>query len=140
MSDRHVRERNAGFRDSARLKSILKIVRQWGTRALDRVIIETTVFTRQVLNLLSDRAYRELQVTLAQRPDAGDLIKGGGGLRKLRCMIEGRGKRGGIRVIYYWAVRQDQVLFLLMYAKNERDDLTANQLKKLRTIIEAEYP
>jgi hypothetical protein len=104
------------------------------------VIIETTVFTRQVLNLLSDRAYRELQVTLAQRPDAGDLIKGGGGLRKLRCTIEGRGKRGGVRVIYYWAVRQDQVLLLLMYAKNERDDLTANQLKKLRTIIEAEYP
>ena len=50
--------------------------------------------------LLSDRAYRELQVTLAQQPDAGDLTKSGGGLRKLRFMIEGRGKRGGIRVIY----------------------------------------
>jgi hypothetical protein len=118
----------------------LTIVRQWGIKALDVVIIETTVFTRQVLNFLSDRAYRELQVTLAQRPDVGDLIKGGGGLRKLRCMTEGRGKRGGVRVIYYWAVRQDQVLLLLMYSKNERDDLTANQLKKLRTIIEAEYP
>jgi hypothetical protein len=75
-------------------------VRQWGIDDLDMVIIETTVFTRQVLNLLSDQAYRELQMTLAQRPDVGDLIKGGGGLRKVRCMIEGRGKRGGIRLIY----------------------------------------
>jgi len=65
------------------------------------------------------------------RPDAGDLIPGGGGLRKIRWSAQGRGKRGGVRVIYYWAVRQEQILMLLMYAKNERDDLTVEQLKVL---------
>ena len=74
------------------------------------------------------------------RPDAGDLIPGGGGLRKIRWSAQGRGKRGGVRVIYYWAVRQEQILMLLIYAKNERDDLTVEQLKVLRRIIEEEYP
>jgi hypothetical protein len=104
------------------------------------IIIETTVFTRQVLELLSEDEYRLLQLVLAGRPDAGVLIKGGGGLRKVRWAVEGRGKRGGVRVIYYWAVPQDQLLLLLMYPKNERDDLTPEELKRLRSIIEREYP
>jgi mRNA-degrading endonuclease RelE of RelBE toxin-antitoxin system len=104
------------------------------------VIIETTVFTRQVLKLLSDEEYRVLQSSLAERPDMGDLIKGSGGLRKVRWMTYGHGKRGGIRVIYYWAIQREQLVLLLMYSKNERDDLTSEQVKKLRTIIEADYP
>jgi len=103
------------------------------------VIIETTVFTRQVSELLSDQQYREFQLVLTERPEMGRLIKGGSGLRKVRWTIEGRGKRSGVRVIYYWAVEKDQVL-LLVYPKNERDDLTPAQIKKPRTIIEAEYP
>ena len=63
------------------------------------VIIETSVFTRQLLSLLSDEEYRKLQVALANRPNIGDLIKGSGGLRKVRWAIEGSGKRGGVRVI-----------------------------------------
>jgi mRNA-degrading endonuclease RelE of RelBE toxin-antitoxin system len=104
------------------------------------VIIETTVFTRQVLECLSEDEYRQLQLALAERPDAGDLIRGGGGLRKVRWAVEGRGKRGGVRVIYYWAVAQERILMLMMYRKGERDDLTSDQLKRLRTIIETEYP
>ncbi len=73
-------------------------------------------------------------------PAAGALIPGGHGLRKIRWLGSGRGKRGGVRVIYYWAVLQEQILMLLMYAKNERDDLTVEQLKVLRRIIEEEYP
>lgn len=61
-------------------------------------------------------------------------------MRKIRWIAQGRGKRGGVRVIYYWAVKQDRILMLLMYAKNERDDLTTEQLKVLRRIIEEEYP
>ncbi len=104
------------------------------------IIIETSIFTRQVQALLDDDDYRRLQTILVIRPDAGDLIPGGGGLRKIRWGTQGRGKRGGLRVIYYWAVRQDRILMLLMYAKNVQDDLTAEQLKVLRAIIEEEYP
>jgi hypothetical protein len=104
------------------------------------VIIETTVFTRQVVNLLPDKDYRSLQLTLANRPDTGDLIKGSGGLRKIRWAAVGQGKRGGARVIYYWAVPQDQILMLFMYPKSERADLTVSQIRVLRKIIEEEYP
>ena len=104
------------------------------------VVIETSIFTRQVQALLDDDDYRRLQTILVMRPDAGDLIPGGGGLRKIRWGAKGRGKRGGVRLIYYWAVQQERILMLLMYAKSELDNLTADQLKVLRRIIEEEYP
>jgi hypothetical protein len=63
------------------------------------VIIESSVFTRQVPELLPEGEYRQFQIFLADRPDVGDLIKGGGGLRKVRWAAKGRGKRGGVRVI-----------------------------------------
>ena len=69
----------------------------------------------------------------------GVVMMGSGGLRKVRWAAQGRGKRGGVRVIYYWAVEQDRLLMLLMYPKSERDDLTREQLKLLRKIVEEEY-
>jgi hypothetical protein len=105
------------------------------------IFIETSVFTRQVLGLLTDEEYRELQRSLAGRPGAGTLIKGSGGLRKVRWAPEGRGKRGGIRAIYFfWALEQQQLLRLLMYSKGERGDLTPGQVRALRRILEEEYP
>ena len=104
------------------------------------IIVETSIFTRRVQALLDDDDYRRLQMTLVMHPEAGDLIPGGGGLRKIRWGAKGQGKRGGVRTIYYWAVQQDRILMLLMYAKNEQDNLTAEQLKVLRKIIEEEYP
>ena len=104
------------------------------------VIVETSVFTKQVLDLLSDEAYQELQLELIKRPDWGVVIPGSGGLRKVRVALPGRGKRGGARTIYYWAVAQDQLLMLLIYPKNVQDDLTKEQLKLLREIVEADYP
>ncbi len=104
------------------------------------VIIETSIFTRQVRELLSQEEYRELQIALVNRPNAGSLIVGSGGLRKVRWAIKGKGKRGGVRVIYYWAVKQEQLLMLLIYGKSERDDLRPDQLKTLRKTIEEEYP
>ena len=103
------------------------------------VIIETSVFTRQVRALLPDEEYRKLQAALVGTPSLGPLIKASGGLRKLRWGLPGRGKRGGIRVIYYWAAGQDQLLMLLMYPKSERDDLSPSQLKLLRKLVEEEY-
>jgi hypothetical protein len=103
-------------------------------------IIETSVFTRQVLRLLTDDEYRKLQAVLASRPTVGDLIRGSGGLRKHRWGIGDKGKRGGIRVIYYWAPALDQLLMLFMYPKTERDDLSDEQVRVLRAIVREEYP
>ena len=68
------------------------------------VIIETPIFTRRIQDILADDEYRLLQTQLVQKPDAGKIIPGSGGLRKLRWSAGGHGKRGGIRVIYYWFV------------------------------------
>ena len=96
------------------------------------VFIETAVFTRRVLEHLNDGEYADLQLFLAERPDAGKIIKHSGGIRKLRWAGSGRGKRGGLRVIYYWWVAKARISMLMVYPKNERDDLTADQLKQLR--------
>ena len=97
------------------------------------VFVETSVFTRRIQEHLSDDEYAELQFFLADRPDAGKIIKGSGGIRKLRWAGSGRGKRGGLRVIYYWWVARERISMLTVYSKNERDDLTAEQLKRLRS-------
>ena len=91
------------------------------------------------MKLLSDEEYQQLQLELIRRPDLGVIIAGSGGLRKVRVALEGRGKRGGARTIYYWAVAHEQLLMLLIYPKNVQDDLTSEQLKMLRQIVEAEY-
>ena len=76
---------------------------------------------------------------LAQQPDVGSIIPGGGGLRKVRWSIKGKGKRGGSRVIYYWFVEDESILMLFIFKKNERSDLTKEQVKQLRTVVEREY-
>jgi mRNA-degrading endonuclease RelE of RelBE toxin-antitoxin system len=85
---------------------------------------------------MEDDEYAELQAFLAAWPEAGSIIKGSGGLRKLRWAGSGRGKRGGLRVIYYWWVAKDRISMLLMYPKNKQDDLTAAQLKQLRSLLD----
>ncbi|MHB8845555.1 MAG: type II toxin-antitoxin system RelE/ParE family toxin [Nitrospirota bacterium] len=102
------------------------------------VIIETPIFTRRVQDILSDDEYRLLQAQLVQRPDAGKIIPGSGGLRKLRWSASGRGKRGGARVIYYWFVSDEVILMLFAFPKNEQADLTPDQLKQLKKLVEGE--
>jgi mRNA-degrading endonuclease RelE of RelBE toxin-antitoxin system len=104
------------------------------------LIIETSIFTRRVTELIPDDEYRELQAALVERPDAGSVIPGSGGLRKLRWSASGHGKRGGARIIYYWVTEQERILMLFIYAKNESADLTPDQIKKLKQIVEREYP
>lgn len=103
------------------------------------VIIETPIFTKQLSSTLSEEEYRLFQTTLLDRPDAGKVIPGGGGLRKIRWAVEGRGKSGGVRVIYYWFTARGTILLLFMYPKNVQDNLTQDQLKQLKKIIEEEY-
>ena len=103
--------------------------------------VETTVFTRQITELLDDSDYAELQAALALRPDLGDLIPGTGGLRKVRWSHagRGRGKRGGARVIYYWHQPGEAVYLLAAYSKGQRDDLTTREKKLLRRLVEEEF-
>jgi len=102
------------------------------------VFIETSIFTRQIRQLISDDHLRVLQDWLAATPAAGNLIKGSGGCRKLRWNTAATGKRGGIRVIYYWMKKYDQVLLLPAYAKSKTDDLSQAQIKKLGEIVRLE--
>jgi len=103
------------------------------------IFIETSVFTRRVMKILSDEEYRELQSQLIENPKAGSIIQGSGGLRKIRWRSSGRGKRGGSRTIYYWAVAKQQIIMLMIFAKNEKDDLSTEQRKILKKIVESEY-
>jgi len=100
------------------------------------VFKETSVFTRQISKLVPDDAYRELQQELIFNPSAGDVIRGSGGLRKIRWRSAAGGKRGGIRVIYYWYVADSEIYLLLAYGKNEKADLSAKEIKILRTFVE----
>jgi hypothetical protein len=96
------------------------------------VFVETPIFTRRVADCLDDDEYAALQGFLAERPEAGKNMPGTGGIRKLRWAGSGRGKRGGLRVIYFWWMSRDRISMLMIYPKSERDDLTAGQLKQLR--------
>lgn len=98
-------------------------------------LIETSLFTKQVQASLSEGEYRLLQLHLVARPDAGDLIPGTGGLRKLRWRLLGRGKRGGSRIIYYWRSAADQIFLLFLYPKNVRSNLSPGELRALRRLI-----
>jgi mRNA-degrading endonuclease RelE of RelBE toxin-antitoxin system len=100
------------------------------------VFKETSVFTRQISKLISDDAYREFQQELLFNPAAGDIIKGSGGLRKLRWRSAAKGKRGGIRVIYYWYVEDSEIFLLLAYGKNEKADLSTKEIKMLKSFVE----
>ena len=97
--------------------------------------VETSIFTKQVENLLPDVNYRMLQSSLMYRPDAGAVVKGSGGLRKIRWNLPGSGKRGSLRVIYYFD-RPETIYMIFMYKKNDQSDLTPEQLKILKKLVE----
>ena len=103
------------------------------------VIVETSVFTKQVHKLLSDEEYRQLQSDLSNRPEMGSIIPKSSGLRKVRWGYRGQGKRGGVRVIYYWAVTQERLVMFLMYPKNVQDNLSPTQLNILKQIVKDDY-
>ena len=102
-------------------------------------IVETPVFTRAVTALVDDEQYRALQLALALRPEQGDVIRGSGGLRKLRWGLAGRGKRGGARVIYHWDRPTQTFYMLYAYMKQEQGDLTPQQVKVLRRLVREEF-
>ncbi len=100
--------------------------------------VETPVFTTAIRALLPDEEYRALQLALQLRPEQGAIIPGSGGLRKMRWAGRSHGKRGGIRVIYYWYVSDGAFFMLFAYAKGTQGDLTPAQVKFLRGLVKEE--
>jgi mRNA-degrading endonuclease RelE of RelBE toxin-antitoxin system len=101
--------------------------------------IESPIYSDQIDDLLDHEEHIELQDALLEHPEAGDLIPGSGGLRKLRWSVAGSGKRGGIRVIYY-LYHRDTAYMLFAYRKNKQEDLKADQLKQLKHLIDNLHP
>ena len=101
------------------------------------IFIETPIFTKRIQKAMDDDTYAALQQELVKHPDAGDVIQGAGGIRKVRWGGSGRGKRGGSRTLYFWNCA-GRIYMLYVYLKNEREDITATQLKQLRQTIESE--
>ena len=97
---------------------------------------ETKLFTRLVQEYLSDDEYAQLQQALIANPEAGSIIPGSGGVRKMRWGVAGRGKRGGLRVIYFLRTRHGQIWMLTLYAKNVADNISARVLKQIKDEID----
>jgi len=101
--------------------------------------VETSVFTRQITTLVGEEEYRQFQSQLVANPAMGRVIRHGGGIRKVRLAVGSRGKSGGARVIYYWAVRKDLILLLYAYPKNVTANLTAKQTAQLAKVVKEEF-
>jgi hypothetical protein len=95
------------------------------------IFIETSLFTKLIGQYLTDEEYLGLQKFLLQHPEAGNIVRQTGGVRKLRWAISGKGKSGGIRVIYYWKIREDEIWFLTVYGKSERETIPSHILRKI---------
>src|SRR3954451_23321318 len=96
------------------------------------VFIEQPVFTRALLDLVDDDLYRKFQNELASNPEKGPVVKGSGGLRKVRMALPGRGKSGGARVLYLWFPRHSTLVLYLIYSKGEMEDIPPAKMKAIK--------
>lgn len=99
------------------------------------VFIETSLFSKILPKYLSDDEYRRLQSYLLQKPDAGDIVRHSGGVRKVRWAPTGEGKSGGIRAIYYWKKSNDEIWMLTLYSKSEKATISGHVLKQIAEAI-----
>lgn len=98
--------------------------------------IEATAFTKYIYDYLSENEYLGLQSFLIQYPEAGKVVRGSGGIRKVRWAIAGKGKSGGVRVIYYFKKQDDEIWLLTIYSKNEVESTPAHVLRQIAKEIE----
>lgn len=102
------------------------------------IFIETTTFTKLLPKYLTDDEYRLFQWYLILNPEVGDLVRGSGGVRKVRWAPEGKGKRGGIRIMYYWKKSDEEIWLLTLYSKSEKASIPGHILRKIAEEIENE--
>jgi mRNA-degrading endonuclease RelE of RelBE toxin-antitoxin system len=98
--------------------------------------IEAAAFTKYVYDYLSEEEYSGLQSFLLQYPEAGKVVRGSGGVRKVRWAVSGRGKSGGVRVIYYFKRQDDEIWLLTIYSKSEMDTIPAHILRQIAKEVE----
>ncbi len=98
--------------------------------------IETSLFTRLIYEYMSENDYLALQIHLLHHADEGKIVPGSGGVRKLRWAIRGKGKSGGIRVIYYWKATEGEIWLLTVYGKSDRETIPAHILKQIAEEID----
>ena len=101
--------------------------------------VETPIFTETIEEELDHDGYRALQLSLILRPEGGAVIRGGGGLRRLRWVLPGKGKRGGCRIIDYWDETSETFYMLYAYRKSEEEDLSPRQLRVLSRLVREEF-
>jgi hypothetical protein len=100
------------------------------------IFVETSLFTKLLPSYLDDEEYRCLQAYLLEHPESGDLIKGSGGIRKVRWAIQGKGKSGGVRIIYYWHCPRNHIYLLTLYGKSEQANIDKATLKQITKALE----
>jgi mRNA-degrading endonuclease RelE of RelBE toxin-antitoxin system len=107
---------------------------------MNLVFFETPLFTRLLGDYLTDESYRDLQRALMENPELGNVMPGTGGFRKVRWEDprRGKGKRGGLRIIYYYLTAEHQIWFFTVYDKDEAADLTTEERKELKKAIQRE--
>ena len=113
-------------------------MRQWRILNIDAVRRDARVHSR-TNRVIDDDSYRALQLSLLLRPTQGSVIRHSGGLRKLRWARPGAGKRGGVRIIYYWAPAETEFYMLYVYSKNDQGDLTPAQIRRLGQLVQEEF-
>ena len=101
------------------------------------IFVETPLFSEVIVTLLPDEGYRALQLAILFRPESGQIMPHTGGLRKLRWNLRRGGKRGGLRVIYYWDKPDETVYMLWVYRKSQQEDLTTQQARLLSKLVKA---
>jgi mRNA-degrading endonuclease RelE of RelBE toxin-antitoxin system len=97
--------------------------------------VETPVFTKELRDLLSDDEYWSIQAAIMLRPEQGVIIRGTGGIRKLRWSGKGHGKSGSVRLIYYWDKKSETIYMLYVYPKNKQENLTPEQYRLLGRLV-----
>jgi hypothetical protein len=100
------------------------------------VFSESSSFTKKVYSVITDDEYGQLQWHLAKNPESGMVIPSSNGIRKIRWAVEGKGKRGGARVIYYWITEDEEILFLDIYRKSEKDDLAKREIDFFKHLVQ----
>ncbi len=103
---------------------------------MNAIFVESRIFEKNRSDYLSEEEFRKLQLVLMLNPKAGAVIKGTGGLRKIRFGAKSRGKQGGVRIIYYFYDEKARFYLLTLYAKNEVTDLTNSQKEKIQQFME----
>jgi hypothetical protein len=103
---------------------------------MDICFVELQAFTEEVLRVAGEEALRQFEVELAKNPEAGDLIRNSGGLRKARMKLQGRGKSSGARIIYLWLPEARRIVLFMLYTKSKQSDIPGALLARLRSAVE----